>query len=170
MHSVNLIELKLIIDFFELYSICGYANCHSFIKLSEADMDFIQDFVRVRLMDILSCRCERAKTTLDENDKQYFFGYFEYSPENFEILKGERKLLAAAALQINTLHESNNFVEFVQSFAPPEKYVISKSTVDKLSPGLYFGKKNQVSNTISTNHDAMAVQAYNRIEPILKKY
>lgn len=73
---------------FTVSSICCYANCHSFLNLSNDDIDFVQNFVRTEVLNILNNKCARANTVFNENDMHHFFGNYQSSPQNFQILLG----------------------------------------------------------------------------------
>lgn len=153
------------------FRMCCYANCHSFLNLSEDDIEFVQNFVRNELLDILNDKCARISKVFDENDKHHFFGNYQASPQNFQILLGERKLLLAAAREVNRMNQSQSFGDYLKFFAVPEKYTISNKNTDKFAVGLYFGKKdrNAVAQP-SISNEIMVNQVFAKVSPVFNKF
>lgn len=117
------------------------------LNLSDDDINFVTNFVRSDLLQKLDERCSQRSQTFSENEKKYFFGVYASDIPNFQIFRGERKLLNAAAEQVNAIRESMTFAEFVSFFTTPDDYVIPKDRTDQLSPGLFFGKKERKKKT-----------------------
>lgn len=131
----------------------------------------MQNFVRTELLNILNDKCIRAKKEFDENDMHHFFGNYQASPQNFQILLGERKLVLAAAREINQMNESQSFADYLKFFAVPEKYAISNKNTDKFSVGLYFGKKNRIGMAeIPISNEVMATQVFAKVDPVFSKF
>lgn len=139
--------------------------------MSEKDIDFVQNFVRNDLLKILNDKCVRANKVFNENDMHHFFGNYQGSPQDFHILLGERKLLLAAAREVNRMNESLSFGDYLKFFAVPEKYAISNKNSDKFSVGLYFGKKDRIGMTqVPLSNEVMAAQVMAKVEPLFNKF
>lgn len=142
MKLVEKINLFLLIDLiYFIYRICGFGNCHSFMRLSDEDINFVENFARTDLLMALQDRSNKNGTDFDENDLQHFFGLYDSNTPNFKILLGDRKLLKAAAERINEIKHTKNYIDFLADFTMPLNYTIPKSNTDKLSVGTFFGKK-----------------------------
>lgn len=120
---------------------------------------------------MLKDKCSRANTVFNENDMHHFFGNYQASPQNFQILLGERKLLLAAAREINRLNESQSFADYLKFFAVPEKYTICNKNTDKFSVGLYFGKKNRSAVAqIPLSNEILVDQVFGKVAPVFNKF
>lgn len=156
---------------FYFCSICCYGNCHSFLQFSEKDIDFVQNFVRTELLKILNDKSARANNVFNDNDMHHFFGNYQGSPQDFQILLGERKLLLAASREVNRLNQTESFADYLKFFAVPEKYAISNKNTDKFSVGLYFGKKNRNAMAqVPISNEVMTAQVLAKVEPLFDKF
>lgn len=150
---------------------CCYGNCHSFLKFSENDIDFVEKFVRTELLKILHDKSARTGNAFNDNDMHIFFGNYQGSPEDFQILLGERKLLLAASREVNRLNETETFGDYLKFFTVPEKYAISSKNTDKFPVGLYFGKKNRNAMAhVPITTEVMTTQVWAKVEPLFDKF
>lgn len=102
---------------------------------------------------------------------QHFFGNYQGSPQDFQILLGERKLLLAAAREVNRMNEALSFGDYLGFFAVPEKYAISNKNSDKFSAGQYFGKKNRIGMAqVRLSNGIMAAQVMAKVQPLFNSF
>lgn len=120
----------------------------------------------------LQDRCRQRKTICDENDKIHFFRIYECDPENFKFVLGDRKLLKAVCRRVNTISENIDSSEKLSSyFEVPAGYTIKKIDTDKLSVGLFFGKKVRSRVPVSMlNRNNMASKLFQKVSSLFSSY
>lgn len=142
------------------------------LKLSDEDIEVVEHFIRCDLLQKLEDRCSKNNHSFCDNDKKYFFGLYDSDTANFKFLLGERKLMKAAAKQVNDIRESRSFADFVSYFTMPDDYAICKSSTFKLSADIFFGKKerkNLKSQVTDVSID-MSSEVFAKVKPMLEKY
>lgn len=62
-------------------------------NFGDEDIDFVENFTRNELMDLLINKCDREKVDLNDCTKKHFFGSYTNSTENFKFKPRERCLI-----------------------------------------------------------------------------
>lgn len=129
------------------FSWCGYANGLSFKEIGEADIQYIENFVRNELQNRLLEICERNDNSFGECEKQFFFGIYASSVSEFKFLRGERIQILAIADILRKLIENNGAEAFKKDFEPPKTFKICKGGVIQSSVGLVYAEKKHQTTT-----------------------
>lgn len=141
------------------FSWCGYGNGLSFKEIGETDIEYIENFVRNELEKRLSEICERNGKQIDECEKEFFFGIYASSVNEFKFLRGERIHILAIADILRKLMEKCGLDAFRKEFEPPKTYKISKTGTMQSSIGLLYGeKKRQMLAIPYKNMDSNALR------------
>lgn len=130
-----------------LFSWCGYGNGLSFKKIVEADIEYIENFVRTELEKRLNEICARNGKPFDESEKEFFFGIYASSIGEFKFLRGERMQILSIADILREFMEKNGAAAFKNEFETPNKFKICKVGTIQSSVGLVYGEKR--FNTVS---------------------
>lgn len=134
--------MATIIEYLIIYlihsSFYGFANALSFKKIETNDLEEFEKFIKIQLHPRLADIYMRKKVEFTEHEKVNFFGIYAASISDFQLHRGERKLLQGASAYIKEL-ETEDPKNFLDRFAPPKKYKINKNNTEVLSVGLFFG-------------------------------
>lgn len=153
---------------------CGYANAISFMKIENVDLDYIEQYVRDELLQRLSEKCKRNSKNLDEYEKEFFFGVYTDSIQDFKILRGQRLLLLEIASNLRQMFQTKGFQAFFKQFDIPSSFKISKSDTVTFSVGLFYGtyrkydRKNPLRGMISPKN--MVSDLFTKLEQLFKSF
>lgn len=125
------------------FSWCGYGNGLSFKEIGETDIEYIENFVRNELEKRLSEICERNGKQFDECDKEFFFGIYASSINEFKFLRGERIQILAIADILRQFMDKSGVDAFKKEFEPSKTFKISKAGTIQTSVGLLYGEKKR---------------------------
>lgn len=141
------------------------------MSIVREDIDAVEKFVREQLLQLFEKNCIQFNKNFEEDDKAHIFGVYESMPENFRFLKGDRNSILTAVEAVKkrfTSEESKQ--KIIAQYMCPNDYAISKpSKVDKLSVGLFFGKKNRVRLPASlTSNDKIVDELFYKAENLFQ--
>lgn len=126
---------------FYLSSICGYANCASFREINDADIDFVQNFVKNELLKRIEEKCSMLETKFSDEEKECFFGMYALSINEFKLVMGERRTITKIVKHLIELYEQKGKEQFAKHFELPPKHKFKNTNVENFSCGLFFGEK-----------------------------
>lgn len=153
---------------------CGYANAISFMKIDDVDLDYIEQYVRTELLQRLSEKCVRNKTDLDVHEREFFFGVYADSIQEFKILRGQRLFLLEIALNLRLMFQTKGFQEFFKQFDVPPTCKISKSDTVPLSVGLFYGTQRKYDRQVAMKEmlssNEMVSDLFTKIELLFKSF
>lgn len=78
-----------------VFSACGYNNRYAFQNFGDGDIEFVENFARNELIQLLIDNCNKMQITLNDAILRNFFGSYAFQPQNFRIDHEERKFLNA---------------------------------------------------------------------------
>lgn len=168
--------LKILITYYQFFSICGYDNALVFKSIEEDDITYVEEYIRNNLLKQLDIddgnQAEGAQSehqAIFEAEKIHFFGQYAKCPSKFEIHRGERKLIKAVVEYINKIVDSIEpnkcGLRYFSMMDNIKKGTIKSKTIDSIflnstmccSAGRFFGKREQISTVKTTKPDVKRV-------------
>lgn len=133
--------------FFELcYSLNGYGTVDIFKDIDEEDIDCIEVYARTELINLLNKKAEEIAKELDKDLMMAFYGIYGVSPQNFQFVKGDRKLICKLASRVSDkLVENEDY--FKEKMLPKKRKFILNNTNESLF-GLIYGSSSQRQNML----------------------
>lgn len=89
---------KILTFFVIQISLCGYNNAVVFQTIQPSDIDFIEQFVRNELAQILS--------NSNSTEKEHFFDGFAINPKEFTFSRGERQFINQIVIHLKDVGKS----------------------------------------------------------------
>lgn len=90
------------ISFFEcFFSVCGYNNQYSFEDFGAPDIEYVENFARTELVQLLKVHCDKMEITLNEHIMKSFFGSHAFEPQNFKIKQEEKENLSSISIIVS---------------------------------------------------------------------
>lgn len=126
-----------------MFSWSGFANGVSFKEIDDAELASIEKFVQNEMLSRIMERCTMLGTHFDENEKEYFFGMYASSINEFKFVQGERLLIFYIADSLTHMFDTNGPAQFAKYFEVPVGFKINKADncTFTYSVGLFYGKK-----------------------------
>lgn len=75
------------------FSLCGYHNKYSFENFGDNDIEYVENFVQTKLLQMLTGFCNKFKITMNEDVMKHFFGKYALQPHNFCFEDTEKELI-----------------------------------------------------------------------------
>lgn len=130
-----------------IYSLAGYGNAQSFKEFSVDDIDWIQNYARKTIPNLLETNATaNGHDKFNTADSGFFFGAFTTNTEIFEIVRGDRNLLKQIALYIKNqpddhfqFDESDNFRDNVSKRKTKSRNLNWAKGLHSTCAGHFFG-------------------------------
>lgn len=104
-------------------SVCGYNNQYSFENFGDDDIEFVENFTRTELFQLLNDNCKKMLITLNDNIMKNFFGSHAFQQQNFRIEPKEREFLKEVSKMVSIpdglqldIHEIENISKKWETF------------------------------------------------------
>lgn len=111
------------------------------MQIKESDIVYVENFVKKELEDRIKERCDQLGTVLEENEKEFLFGMYASSIDEFKFLQGERYQILGAAEVLQNQFAEKGVEEFNKMFEVPKGFKIDKRGTCEFSFGWFYGVK-----------------------------
>lgn len=101
----------------------------------------MENFVRDDLLYALNDNLVEDDSTINGNDKKYFFGLYHAKPEKFRFLPGEKVLLKKISEYLNRCIAEDDDSSKSNQFKAPSNYKVSRKDTIRLFAGTFYGKR-----------------------------
>lgn len=114
--------------------------------------------------------CERRKGTIDENVREFFFGTYADSIDDFKMLRGERLQILRMGKVLQEILEQKGPNEYAKYFCPPKSFKLDKSEVSVLIVGVFYGKKLREHKKIADCTEDMSSNLFQKLTLFFKTF
>lgn len=111
------------------------------MKITDADISYIEEFVKHELLKRLAERCLQVGTILDENEIEFMFGMYASSIDEFKFLQGERHQILGIVEELHKMCTEKGKDAIVKYFEVPTDFKIDKQGTNVFSFGWFYGNK-----------------------------
>lgn len=159
-----------------LFSLCAFSNAETFKSIDDADINYVEDFVRNELPSYFQTNPnDDGGTVFNEEDKPNFFGIYARNPGKFSFLRGERKLIQALVKHVKCIEENQkNLDEFLIKENGLDKVKVSWKGTSFSSIGMYFGEKTKHASSRkllkSNSPQELKNSLYQKVKRFLESY
>lgn len=106
---------------------------------------------------MLEAECTKNGDQIDDDDKQYFFGLYQSTPDKFKFLPGEIILIKEIAKEVKKIVERDG----LEAFVVPKNFNVSRKDSCRLFGCTFFGKP---SNKRKRNRMKLNLECHDVIE------
>lgn len=141
------------------------------MRITAADIDSVENFVKNELEQRLKERCTQLGTIMQQNEIEFMFGIYASSPTEFKFLPGERQQILAIAEELQKMYAARGKDEFIKNFDVPTDFQIDKSGTNVFSFGCFFGNKPRklISKTAQSKTE-MHLQLLSKLTTFFRSY
>lgn len=133
--------------------------------IGEEDIVQFEEFVRNELLQLLLEKCSRMNTEFADDEKEFFFGMYASSIDQFKVLRGERILILSMAQHLRELQKTLGPETFIGYFEVQRKYKMGKADTAVFSIGLFYGKiRRKISKSTPTSTNDMASLVFKKLK------
>lgn len=118
-------------------SLNGYGNVNTFKDLTEEDIDNIEEYSQTKLIRLLEKSAIDSGNELDENIKKAFFGIYAVSPEEFQFVRGDRKLISKIVDRVKEKIQTDG--EYFTPKLPRKRQKLPFTGISESLLGLIYG-------------------------------
>lgn len=123
-------------------SLYGYGHLDTFQDITDEDIELVENNARTQLVTILQKKARDDGVEVDDNLKTAFYGIFAASPEDFEIVPGDKKFIKKLVVRVRErMMSSEEYFEVKEQPRKKPRLVLDE-TVESIF-GLIYGQKTQ---------------------------